>query len=37
MRVIIYLLKRLQKYYPDISLQDILIAALEELLFQNRR
>lgn len=37
MKTILHLLKQLRTYYPHLSNFDIIIAALEELLAQNRR
>ncbi len=36
-RTIIHLLAKLHERYPELSTSDIIIAALEELLAQNKR
>ena len=36
MKTLIYLLRELRRFYQGVSLVDILIAALEELLAQNK-
>lgn len=35
--LIVQLLRKLRRFYPQMSLKDIIIAGLEELLYQNRR
>ena len=37
MTLLIFMLKRVRKFYPLLSVYDLLIAGLEELLNQNRR
>ncbi len=37
MKLIIYLIAQLHRYYPALTLTDIIIAALEELLAQQNR
>ena len=36
-RTIVRLIRQLRQYYPLLSVYDLLIAGLEELLYQNRR